>query len=215
MMDYDRSPSPFFTVSMNRRFHAAIVFLFLATILFLGHTAVFTTRSAAFVDGPPPAMTGGFGEETCGKCHYDYEANNEAGSLLLEGLPETYSPGRAYLITIRLTHPQLERGGFELAARFEAGEFAGRQAGSFEVLDERATVLTAKDNSIQYAVHTRSGSAPDSKGAISWSVRWRAPESLPAAVVFHSTANAANFDDSPLGDFPYSRSVVVRQAFER
>jgi hypothetical protein len=200
---------------MNRRLQIAVVFLLVNAIFFLAHTAVLTERSAAFVDGPPPAVTGGVGEETCSKCHYDYEPNNAAGSLQLEGLPETYAPGSAYLIIIRLTHPQLERGGFELAARFEAGESAGRQAGSFEVVDERATVLTEKDKAIQYVVHTRGGSAPESRGTISWSVRWQAPETPLGSVVFHSAANAAKFDDSPLGDFPYSRTVIVRPAFDR
>jgi hypothetical protein len=170
----------------------------------------FTPNGAANVDGPPTATTGGFNENTCRMCHYDYELNDSAGSLQLDGIPDPYTPAQQYLITIRLAHPQLERGGFELAARFATGEQAGRQAGSLEAVDERVAVVNNNNPAIQYASHTRTGSSPEAKGTIRWSVRWRAPADPLAPVVFHAAANAANYDDSPLGDFPYVREITTR-----
>jgi hypothetical protein len=181
-----------------------------ASLLFLA--GPFTNGGRAFVDGPPPATTGGFGEENCRKCHFDFELNDATGSLRLEGLPESYSPGELYTITIHLAHPKLERGGFEIAARFAAGEKTGNQAGSLESIDERTTIVSDKDGSIQYARHTRTGSAPPAKGAMNWSIRWRAPVGPAGTVVFNAAANAANFDESPLGDYPYTFEFKTRPA---
>jgi hypothetical protein len=172
----------------------------------------FLRMGNAFVEGPPPATTGGFGEETCRKCHYDFEENDPAGSLLLEGFPETYVVGRQYTLTIRLMHPRLERGGFELAARFASGDNEGRQAGFLESSDDRVSIVSSADAATHFARQTRAGSAPQTKGQSAWTVRWRAPETGSAPIVFHVAANAANFDDSPLGDYPYSAQQTVRPA---
>jgi hypothetical protein len=168
-------------------------------------------NGVTYVDGPPPATTGGFGEDTCRMCHLDYDLNDRAGSLVLEGIPESYSAGQGYIITIRLAHPRLERGGFEMAARFASGERAGQQAGLLESVEARTWVVRGEDGAVQYVRQTRSGSAPESKGAIQWAVRWKAPEEAAGPVVFHVSANASNFDDSPLGDFPYLKEVTSRQ----
>jgi hypothetical protein len=171
---------------------------------------LFTGNANAFVDGPPPGTTGGFGEDTCRQCHFDYELNHASGSFRLDGIPESYTAGQEYVITLHLTHPQMERGGFELAARFSSGSLSGRQAGSFEALDDRVAIVKGKDGAMEYVRQTRSGSAVQPKGASNWSVRWRAPGDAAGPVVFHAAANAANFDDSPLGDYPYAQQVTSR-----
>jgi hypothetical protein len=167
------------------------------------------TSLVAHVDGPPTATTGGFGEETCRMCHFDYELNDPAGSLRLEGLPGSYVPGEAYLLTLRLSHPALERGGFELAARFAAGESAGQQAGSFEAVGNDVEIVPGTSGAVQFARQTRAGTSPRSKGVIAWSLRWQAPTDARGPITFNVAANAANFDDSPLGDFPYATAVTV------
>jgi hypothetical protein len=45
--------------------------------------------------------------------------------------------------------------------------------------------------------------------SIRWLFRWTAPSESGGPVVFHVAANAANFDDSPLGDFIYATSIAV------
>jgi hypothetical protein len=162
----------------------------------------------AYVDGPPPATTGGFSESSCRMCHLDYDLNDSSGSLRLEGVPDKYLPGQEYTVTIRLAHPQMERSGFEIAARFASGGRRGEQAGSLEATDERVAIVTENGKSIQYARQTRDGSAPESKGMATWAVRWRAPEEAVAPVLFNAAANAANYDDSPLGDFPYTQEAT-------
>jgi hypothetical protein len=182
------------------------------TATFLTGLGRFTDGDAAYVNGPPPATTGGFKEDTCRMCHFDYPLNDKNGSLRLEGLPEKYKPGERHVLTIRLTHPQLERGGFEMTSRFASGERMGQQAGSFEVLDARSEVAAGAEGPIQYVRQTFAGSSPEMKGSILWSVAWRSPRDSAAPVVFHAAANAANYDDSPLGDYPYSLESTIQTA---
>jgi hypothetical protein len=169
----------------------------------------FASVAKPLVDGPPPGVSGGFGEETCRKCHFDFELNDPSGSLRVDGLPDAYFPGKEYVLTVRLTHPQMERGGYELAARFAGGEPAGRQSGALSSSDPRSRIVTDSIKNVQYALQSREGSAVERKGATAWEIRWKAPENPAAAVVFHVAANAANYDDSPLGDYPYASSVTV------
>lgn len=156
----------------------------------------------AFEAGPLPGFTGGFGEPTCLKCHFDNAPNDRAGSLRLSGLPRSYTPGESYVITILLSRPELRRGGFQLSARFASGAERGADAGQLRPADERTSLIASQDGRIHYAQHAQAGSKPAAPGAIAWQVEWRAPAAA-EAVAFHVAANAANDDASPLGDFVY------------
>lgn len=157
-----------------------------------------------FVDGPPAAHTGGFGEPTCHACHFDHRLDDPAGGVRLGGVPHRYVPGRAYTITITLHREGLRRGGFELAVRFADG----RQAGSLRPLDER--VALADSLGIRYARQTRAGTSPAAPDTARWRLEWVAP-SGGSTVLFHVAANAADGDDSALGDFIYLASARARR----
>ena len=164
----------------------------------------------AHVDGPPPATAGGFGDDTCHTCHFDSDLNDSAGSLILAGIPEDYVPGVEYLIEILLARPEIARGGFEAAVRFQNGPDAGRQAGSLESIDERVEVVTAEDRTVQYARQTEAGSLVGADGTARWGVRWIAPEHRTGTIVLNVAANASNYDDSAFGDFIYTREALSR-----
>jgi hypothetical protein len=164
---------------------------------------------ATMRDQPPLAHTGGFGEPTCIACHFDGEINDPAGSLTLEGIPPRYEPGRRYRITVTVRHPELKLAGFELASRFATGPDSGKQAGTLSVTDDRAGTSRDSTTHIQYAHHLRSGTTPFASATGRWTVEWTAPTAGSAPVTFHVAANAANDNDSPLGDYIFSRSVSV------
>ncbi len=156
--------------------------------------------ATAYSDGPPLAHTGGFGEPTCHRCHFDHPLNADSESLRLDGLPGSYAPGARYTLTIRLADEALRRAGFQMAARFVDGPAAGSQAGELLAPDTNVRVRTAASG-VQYAHHSQAGSQPSTPGVASWSVVWRAPqggENAPVAI--HLVANAANGDDSEFGD---------------
>lgn len=177
--------------------------------------------AASYLDGPPPGHTGGFGEPTCHRCHFDAPVGSGGGGLALNGLPERYEPGLGYRVVVELTAPEMRRGGFQLAVRCDSAERRGEQAGKLRPLDGRAEVVVgegrrfAGDSSVQYARHTRTGAEPASRGTLRWAIRWTAPGEGGSAsgcgpVLVHATANAANGDDSEFGDRVHTAKARVR-----
>ena len=160
-------------------------------------------------DMPPLAHTGGFGEPTCTACHMDGDLNDAAGALTIDGVPPRYEPGRRYSLTITVRHPDLRVAGFELASRFATGPDSGRQAGSLVSSDDRAGVSTDEGSRIQYAHHLRSGTTPIPPGVGRWTIAWIAPSAGSGPVVIHVVGNAANDNDSPMGDYIYARSATI------
>lgn len=125
--------------------------------------------------------------------------------MALSGLPPVYAPGTTYRVTVALRRPGMLRAGFQLAARLESGE----QAGRLRTLD--STVALAKGTrGIVYAQQTRPGSTPVLTDAAQWTFEWTSPGGGVGAVLFHAAANAANDDASELGDFIYT--LVARAA---
>lgn len=158
----------------------------------------------AYPEGPPPAVTGGFGEETCARCHNDYDLNagraTGLGDLAVSGLPTQYEPGKAYPVRVEVAHTQDRQAwGFELAARVTEG---GRQAGDLKPIDAKTQIQVEKD--IQYVTHTADGVFSNV-----FEFSWVAPGSAVGDISVNVVGNAANGDLSPTGDYIYSTSVPI------
>jgi hypothetical protein len=104
------------------------------------------------------------------------------------------------------------RAGFQLAARVAQGTAAGRPAGVLTPSDGRTAVVWDTVSHIGYIEHTAAGTAL--QGDVGrWLVRWTAPAGKTRDVVeFNVAGNAANDDDSPLGDFIYTAALRVAPA---
>lgn len=152
----------------------------------------------AYPYGAPQGTTGGYGEPTCAMCHFGGELNDPAGALAIEGLPARYTPGQAYRLVVRLRRPGMAAAGFQLSARTPAGA----QAGTLAPAEGSSAVQVQAASAVQYAGHTEPGSRLAAPGAAEWPVVWTAPAAGP--VTFHVSANAADDDRSPLGDYVYS-----------
>lgn len=161
------------------------------------------TVHAPFPEQLTGTFTGGFGEETCRSCHFDFPLNPGGGSLRLEGLPENYTPGQTYTLRIILRRDKLQRGGFQLTARHPDSS----QAGRFSV-DSPALQFTRDLEDVRYVQHTPASTEPSEQGVLRWEVPWTAPAS--GEVRFSLAANAGNGDASAFGDyiFQLSRSSV-------
>ena len=155
-----------------------------------------------FKTGPPPAHTGGFGEPTCRECHADNDLNEPGGTLVIDGVPRSYAAGRTYELKVLLRRAGMLRAGFQLAARFEDGDSTGRPAGALEPADVRTQVVWDTTTHIGYIEHSPVGTSVIN-AATEWKIRWTAPAPR-GLVVFNVAANAANDDDSPLGDYIYT-----------
>jgi hypothetical protein len=169
-----------------------------------------------YKDGPPPGVTGGFGEPSCQQCHFDQPVNESGGMLSLAGVPARYTPGSTYQVTVTLTRDAMTRGGFEISARYASGGRTSRQAGAWRALDSRVQVVRPDtDPAVDFVQHTSAGSTAPQPGTISWTMRWTAPDEATDPVQFDVAGNASNDDASPLGDYVYTetrRSVPDRQA---
>ena len=165
----------------------------------------------AFVTGPDPGRTGGFGEMTCHECHWDNRINEPCGRLALLGIPTIYTPGERYLITVDLTHPELVLGGFQLAARFDGESSAGVNAGVLHSLSELTARVFDDAGQVTYVQHTEAGATAANSGAARWTVEWTAP-TAGGAIIFHAAGNASNGDASVLGDFIYTTTSSTDDA---
>ena len=197
-------PAPVGAARFARRL--ALACLALGIIL----AAVSGTRATR--DRPPTAVTGGFGEPTCQMCHFEAELDAGAGDLTLDGVPEAYDAGETYAITLTLVHPGVAAAGFEIAARFER---SAAQAGTFAPEpDQKDRIDVTTYGDVQYAHHVRSGTFPVSSDTARWRLLWTAPPDG-GGIVFHAVGNAANDDDSPLGDYIYAASATSRPRANR
>lgn len=171
----------------------------------------------AYLTGPPPGHTGGFGEPDCTDCHFDAPVNPEGGELRVDGLPDHYAPGETYDLRVVLEADDLERGGFQLSARFGEGDRPGRMAGDLMALETTVQVVAGElegpgDPDVRYAEHTEAGTgeaARQSADRYSWTVRWTVPEVPDGPVLFHAAANAANDDASEFGDRIFTLEIRV------
>lgn len=197
-----RGPRPNRVTASGRRFGSALALTSLTCALLLGSAS----RGGAERERPPPAHTGGFSEPLCTECHITAGVNDGNGTLSVEGLPRRYRPGATYLLTISLAQQYLAVAGFQMAARFETGTHAGRQAGSLAAAPaDTGRIDVTTSGAVQYVHHVYAGTAPVAPDTARWQVVWTAPDS--GAVVFHVAGNAADDDDSPLGDIIYATSL--------
>lgn len=167
-------------------------------------TTMRLVASHEYAEGAPPGFSGGFKEESCHACHFHEELNAAPGSVTITGVPERFTPGQRYTITVTLTRSEMKRAGFQLTARFKE---SGAQAGL--MTSEGAHVSIDTQGGIQYAGQKREGAVAESAGTARWTVMWTAPDPG-GPVVFHVAANAANGNASADGDFIYTSSVEAK-----
>jgi hypothetical protein len=136
------------------------------------------------------------GRDTCHTCHFDSEPTRGSDNLQLLGLPQRPEPGKVYDLVVVLKQAGMKAAGFLLSLDPAAGP-APFRAGSDRV--------EAKDAAIR---STPAGvkQADEAK----WPLQWRAPDKLPAEIVFYLSANAGNDDQSPLGDRIYLKTIALK-----
>lgn len=160
----------------------------------------------AYPEKLPGTFTGGFGEETCHSCHFDYPLNPGEGSLEVKGIPDSYAADNIYTFVISLHRKELGRAGFQISSRFEDG----RQAGSFYIgADSSNLMFTDVNTKVQYLQHSEEGSKTRSQSEHKWTIRWHAPETNGESILFNVAANAGNGDASEFGDFIFAMEKKV------
>ncbi|MDR8391226.1 hypothetical protein NC796_08760 [Aliifodinibius sp. S!AR15-10] len=153
------------------------------------------------------AFTGGFGEDTCHSCHFDYPLNHDEGKLSVDGFPQEYKSGQSYMIRIHIERPGLAKAGFQLTARFADGW----QAGMFSPQSDRTQFTSNTPDSIQYLQHSAKGTELTGNESTYWQFKWIAPQRQDE-VQIHLAANAANGDASEFSDFILTKELQLSAA---
>lgn len=149
------------------------------------------------------AFSGGFGEQSCYSCHFDYDLNMPDGKLELKGLGDSVESGKDYELEVFISRADLGAAGFQLTARFEDGS----QAGSFK-LNDKVILTPNTPGDVEYLQHAIRNIEPEN-GSKSWKVTWTAPQDANRPIIYNLAGNAANGDESAFGDWILVREWVV------
>ena len=167
-----------------------------------------------YLDRPPPAHTGGFGEPTCQTvCHSEFPLNTDGGTLTMDGIPDFYKPGEKYIVRVMLTRPGTERAGFQMSARYQSGGSKGKQAGRLKAIDKNVEIDVK--NRILYARHTVAGAEYVKADTARWSLEWSSPLAPQGPIIFYIAANAADWNDSETGDYIYTQEKQTKALQKR
>lgn len=154
---------------------------------------VLVSTARAFTAGPPDAFTGAPGQGTCVQCHNSYPLNSGDGTFSILG-PPTFAPGRTYPVVVQLSDPGQAKWGFE---------FSPLDKGTCTLVDTVTTQVSVTGSYV-YVKHRAAGTFPGTPGPVSWTFQWTAPANPPDTVFFYAAGNAANNDNSRLGDYVYT-----------
>jgi len=171
-----------------------VIALLTCTVLALV-TANLATMEVGYSDAP--------GDVTCVQCHYTFVQNSGTGSAILAA-PEEFTPGQTYDLVLTVNHATLDVAGFQMSSR-DGDEGA---AGIFG--DTDGVIIGMAENG-SYATHD--GGKPLSGGSASWTIPWTAPTSGTGDVTIHASVVIANGGGTPEGDFVYTISKRIHEAF--
>jgi uncharacterized protein (TIGR03437 family) len=168
--------------------------------------------------GPQESLTNApaFGaipaEGNCTACHFGNALNASGGTFQILDVPASYMPGQEYTIKVSLNRGTLSRAGFQLTALTDDGQFAGTLTST----DNRTQKVSGQVGSSNrdYIEHTNTGSSISPAGTAEWTFKWTAPATRGGKITFYASGNAANNNNSQLGDFIYTATAVMRPNIE-
>ena len=180
----------------------ALALTFILQMSSLGNDAL------AFSSGPPDGYTnapvsGGGTEPNCTLCHSVFTLNSGLGVLTIVA-PVTYEPGVNYDITVRLSHPDRTRWGFELTAIDADLIGAGDLIAGSDGLSQVSSTLMR-----DYAKQNTLGSAAGQMEEQAWTFSWTAPPTDFGAVTLYASGVAADNSSSPDGDEVYTSFATI------
>jgi uncharacterized protein (TIGR03437 family) len=171
----------------------------------------------AFSAGPPAGRTGAptlgsfSAELTCQGCHSSFAVNSGPGTLMISGLPATYTAGQEIPVTITINQENRTSYGFEATALDDLG----RRAGDLVATDTARTRTidgTGATAGRQYIQHIAAGVTPNGTNQSTWTFTWRAPAQPVGRVTFYVAGNAANGGSGNQGDYIYITNSSVQPA---
>jgi len=187
--------------------------------LVIGAALAFSSarRATASSFTPPVSHTGGPGEGLCSNCHTG-GLNLSGGSLEIQNVPASYTPGMIYSLTVQLQRTGQIRWGFQLVPlRDSLG--AKVMAGQLIAVSNTTTVSFGPvDTGVRFYVSHYSGVVDGTffgtvNGPVSWTFNWKAPSAGAGPVTFYGAGNAANGNGAhDSGDVIYTAAATSTEA---
>lgn len=155
--------------------------------------------------------------QTCQRCHNAFPLNAPGGSVRITAFH--YRPGQTQTIRVTVSHPEAQKWGFQLTARY-ANDLA-RRAGTFELTGVRvrcSDVPNGRDvtaanpcpsDALEFAGHNADIVFGGANGTKTFEVQWKAPDSDIGNVVFYAVGNAANNANGNQGDRIYTDNLEI------
>lgn len=178
-----------------------------ANIILLLCSCIFISAKMISSSVPPEGHTGEFSSLTCRACHDGNPLNNPGGSVIVTGLPSTYTPGATYNFSVTITHtnPDRLKWGFSI----KANSTSGTATGTFSTTNSNAIINGAELSHQDAPLTAASGTYTFNN------LSWRAPSSpvlQEQTVTFYLAGNAANGDLNSTGDFicTFSKQVTLQ-----
>ncbi len=169
--------------------------------------------------GPPdtggwtgaPALGGFRAEMTCNEapCHGEFRLNLN-GQLEILGVPDAYTPGTTYTLTVRLTSAMNQlyparRWGFEcVVLRLDTGVSTGTVHPGDLKLAEKPTYPGRT-----YISHDGLTNLQGMGSPVSWEFAWEAPPESVGPIAFYAAGNAGDGDGTKAGDAIYTASATT------
>jgi hypothetical protein len=160
----------------------------------------FTTIKSA---GAHPGATGAPNDGSCADagCHTGNVVLNDkvVNSLIFPTPDSTYTPGKTYLVTIKVKKASIVRFGFEAGAL----DATNKNAGTFALAESSRTQLlthVVKGDTRTEVTHTQAGNSTTTTGSTQWTFNWTAPATNIGVITFYYATNAANNDKQNTGD---------------
>lgn len=170
----------------------------------LGFMSIILQSGVKWSSQPPEAFTGATGAfcNTSG-CHTGNALNAAGGSVVLNGLPMSYTPNTQYNLSLTITHgaANRQRWGFSI----KAVNGMGNSVGTFSSTNANAAP-NGEELSHQSAVSPGAASNTYTYN----NLRWTAPPTgANGSIRFYYVGNAADGSGGRLNDFIYAANTLV------
>lgn len=178
----------------------------LAVVIFCFAGSFFISADLFFSGAAPSGFTGASGA-TCATtgCHSGNALNTTGGSVVITGIPDTYTPGTTYNFSVAITHGTANRNKWGFAVKAIGSN--NSNVGSFNSTNPVAGSIGEGEIG-HISAPTQSGSTYTFNN-LSWTAP-ASPQSTEQTVRFFLVGNAANGSSSS-GDFIYTTTKTITQ----
>lgn len=152
-------------------------------------TILLSGSALANPNGAPWGAANPNASDNCASCHFDNEPVMDSSAITVRGLSDGVTANAIYDLALTFVAPTEINAGFAITST--QGDFVSGERLEAKGSELRSTQMQTGDR------------------VVSWSAKWRAPETFDKNIMFFVAVNASNDDQSPFGDEVHFKSVSI------